>query len=97
MTDVTIIYEPSEPRRTKKESAMSYATKLDRPQRMKLRADQARLCRRITFVTTCMLVPVVLGRRLLSPKNTPGPRNRMSVFMEARTEAGAIIPWIFMG
>ncbi|PPD15707.1 MAG: hypothetical protein CTY25_05230 [Methylobacterium sp.] len=97
MTDVPITFAPSKPREPKKEPAMSYATKLDRPQRMKSRADQARLCRRITFVTACMLVPVVIGRRLMQPKNTPGPRNRTSVFMEARTEAGAIIPWIFMG
>ena len=97
MTDVPITFAPSDRRDPKKEPAMSYATKLDRPQRLKSRADQARLCRRITFVTACMLVPVVIGRRLMRAKNTPGPRNRTSVFMEARADAGAIIPWIFMG
>lgn len=97
MTDVPITYAPSDPRENKKEPAMSYATKLDRPQRLKSREDQARLCRRITFVTACMLVPVVIGRRLMRSRNTPGPRDRTSVFMEARADAGAIIPWIFMG
>lgn len=97
MTDMPITYAPTKPRETPKEPAMSYASKLDCSERMKSRADQARLCRRITFVTACMLVPVVIGRRLMRVKNTPGPRDRMSVFMEARADAGAIIPWIFMG
>jgi hypothetical protein len=97
MTDMPFPYATAEQRENKKEPAMSYATKLDRPQRLKSREHQARLCRRITFVTACMLVPVVIGRRLMQAKNTPGPRDRTSIFMEARADAGAIIPWIFMG
>jgi hypothetical protein len=97
MSDIPMDFSASEPRAKHKEAVMPHTAKLYRMQALKSRDDQARLCRRMTFITACMLVPVVAGRRLMQSANTPGRRSSVSVFMEARAEAGAIVPWIFMG
>lgn len=66
--------------------------------RLKTHADQQASCRRIMQITTVLLVPVVLAKRLTgfgAPRTLSG--QRLSIFAEARADASAIIPYIFMG
>ncbi len=77
---------------------MAYAAKIDPSSRMKSRAETKRLCQRITLVTAVVLVPVVLVRRaFLSMAGEQHLTPNVSVFTEARADASAIIPYIFMG
>ncbi|MCZ8187425.1 MAG: hypothetical protein O9308_13675 [Beijerinckiaceae bacterium] len=77
---------------------MAHAVKLDPSSRMKSHAEQKRLCQRMTLVTATLLVPVVLLRRAFRRlAGQPSGSPPVSVFAEARADASAIIPYIFMG
>ncbi len=78
---------------------MAYVAKLDASARMKSRITEKRLCQRMTFVTACLLVPVVLARRLVRQlvSGAPARSGSVPVFAEARADASAIVPYIFMG
>lgn len=80
------------------ETRMAHVAKFDSSDRMRSRAVQKRLCQRITFVTACFLVPVVVARRAVKRVAGTMPGGpAVSVFAEARSDASAIIPYIFMG
>jgi hypothetical protein len=77
---------------------MAYVAKLDASDRMRSRAVQKRLCQRMTFLTACLLVPVVLARRAVRRlAGQDADKRHLPVFAEARADASAIIPYIFMG
>jgi hypothetical protein len=77
---------------------MAYVAKIDPSSRMKSRAETRRLCQRITLLTACLFVPVVLVRRaFLSVAGEPPISPNATVFTEAKADASAIIPYIFMG
>ncbi|MCZ8261313.1 MAG: hypothetical protein O9333_14420 [Beijerinckiaceae bacterium] len=77
---------------------MAHAVKMDTSSRMKSHAEQKRLCQRMTLVTAALLVPFVLLRRAFRRLAGQHSGSRpVSVFTEARADASAIIPYIFMG
>lgn len=80
------------------EKTMAHTAKLDGSTRMKSRAADRRLCQRITFATAVLLVPVVLAKRIVRAL-TGSHNNRKAepLMVEAQADAGAIIPYIFMG
>jgi hypothetical protein len=81
-----------------KENPMAHLMDFGPSQRLKTHADQQASCRRIVQATTLLLLPVVLVKRLTgfgTPRTLSG--QRLSIFAEARADASAIIPYIFMG
>lgn len=82
---------------SQKEVSMSHALSRLPSSKSRLRAGEAKLCQRITFVTACLLLPIVLARRAIGWVTHGAPRRFESVFAEARADAGAIVPYIFMG
>jgi|GEM_PF-1894666 len=81
-----------------KEKPMAQFASISSGQRLKSHAGEQKLCRRMVQMTSVLFVPVVLLRRafrLTAQKTSAG--SRPSVFAEARADASAIIPYIFMG
>lgn len=63
---------------------------------MQLREKQKRMCRRLVNVTCVFFVPLVVLRRLTATA-AEKEGNNLSILAEARADASAIIPFIFMG
>lgn len=59
---------------------------------------EKRLCNRITLVSALILMPIVIMRRLLGQRPAVSMSGeRLSILAEARADASAVIPYIFMG
>ena len=87
--------------RQQQESSMAHLAQMNgnlSVERTRAHESERRLCQRITFVTALVLIPVVVLRRLIGngPANTFSGE-RLSIFAEARADASAVIPYIFMG
>lgn len=79
-----------------KEAVMTDLATIHPSSRMQSREKQKRMCRRLVAATCVFFVPFVILRRLTE---TAAERagNHLSILAEARADASAIIPFIFMG
>ncbi len=88
--DVPVILLPH------KETSMTNFAPAYTSDRMQSREKQKRMCQRLVQLTCVFFVPFVLLRRLTATAAEKGA-NQLSVLAEARADASAIIPFIFMG